>query len=96
MPLQKFKDEGLLFNTNFLESTGESGLAGSRGELVLVAGEVADAKGHNKPPVEVMRGARGVGRGLNPVSRNHPCPQGSVNPVAKRGFQPCMSVSVML
>lgn len=57
MPLQKYKDEGLLFNTNFLEQTSEAGTYGYRGELVLVKGEVADAKGHNKPPVEVMRGA---------------------------------------
>lgn len=57
MPLENFKNEGLLFNTNFLEATSEPGLFGYRGELVLVPGEVADAKGHNKPPVEVMRGA---------------------------------------
>jgi hypothetical protein len=57
MPLEKFKDAGLLFNSNFLEQTSEPGTWGYRGELVVVPGEVADAKGHNKPPVEVMRGA---------------------------------------
>jgi hypothetical protein len=44
MPLQKYNDEGLLFNTNFLESTGESGLAGYRGELAL---EKSDFKGQS-------------------------------------------------
>lgn len=57
MLLQKFRDEGLLFNTNFLEQASGSGTFAYRGELVLLRGEVADAKGHNKPPVEVMRGA---------------------------------------
>ncbi|MCG7996417.1 MAG: hypothetical protein JAZ06_13455 [Candidatus Thiodiazotropha taylori] len=57
MPLQQFKEEGLLFNTNFLDQTSTSGLYAYRGELVLVEGEIADEKGHTKPPVEVMRGA---------------------------------------
>ncbi len=56
MSLQHYKENNLLFNTNFLEATTTPGLLGYRGELVLVEGEVADAKGHAKPPVEVMRG----------------------------------------
>ncbi|MET0055383.1 MAG: hypothetical protein ABW108_11275, partial [Candidatus Thiodiazotropha sp. 6PLUC10] len=57
MPLQQFNEDGLLFNTNFLDQTSTSGLYAYRGELVLVKGEVADDKGHTKPPVDVMRGA---------------------------------------
>jgi hypothetical protein len=56
MPLNKYKESGLLFNVNFLEQTSEAGVFGYRGELVLVGGEVADAMGHAKPPLEVMRG----------------------------------------
>ena len=56
MPLARYKAEGLLFNQNFLEATSTDGLSGFRGELVLVQGEIADDKGHHKPPVEVMRG----------------------------------------
>jgi hypothetical protein len=56
MALQQYKENNLLFNINFLEASS-GGLDGYRGELVLVEGEVADAKGHAKPPVEVMRGA---------------------------------------
>jgi hypothetical protein len=57
MPLQQFKEDGLLFNTNFLDQTSTAGLYAYRGELVLIEGEIADDKGHTKPPVEVMRGA---------------------------------------
>jgi len=57
MPLDKYKEAGLLFNVNFLEKTSEAGVFGYRGELVLIEGEVGDAQGHAKPPVEVMRGA---------------------------------------
>ena len=57
MSLQKFKESGLLFNSNFLEKTSEENLFGYRGELVLIEGEIGDSKGHAKPPVEVMRGA---------------------------------------
>ncbi|MES9846114.1 MAG: hypothetical protein ABW162_02135 [Candidatus Sedimenticola sp. PURPLELP] len=57
MPLEKYNESGLLFNSNFLEKTSTDGITGYRGELVLVQGEIADAKGHHKPPVEVMRGA---------------------------------------
>ena len=54
--LESYKSSGLLFNSNFLEQTQSAGTFGYRGELVLVEGEVADAKGHVKPPTEVMRG----------------------------------------
>jgi len=56
MPLDKYKESGLLFNINFLEKTSEAGVFGYRGELVLIEGEIGDAKGHAKPPIEVMRG----------------------------------------
>lgn len=56
MPLEKYKEAGLLFNINFVEKTSEAGVSGYRGELVLIEGEVGDAKGHAKPPIEVMRG----------------------------------------
>ena len=57
MLLHTYKDAGLLFNTNFLEATSNADIFGYRGELVLIEGEIADDKGHTKPPVEVMRGA---------------------------------------
>ncbi len=56
MPLAKYKDSGLLFNSNFLEQTSDGSMYGYRGELVLVEGEAADAKGHAKPPLDVVRG----------------------------------------
>jgi hypothetical protein len=61
MPLQKYKEAALLFNSNFLEATSDAGVSGYRGELVLIEGGVADAKGHAKPPVEVMRGVALLG-----------------------------------
>lgn len=59
--LENYDSSALLFNTNFLESASKDGMMGYRGELVLIEGEVADAKGHHKPPVEVMRGAALLG-----------------------------------
>ncbi|MGD2117358.1 MAG: hypothetical protein PVG66_03300 [Chromatiales bacterium] len=56
MLLQDFQQSGLLFNSNFLEASSSGDVYGYRGELVLIEGEVADAKGHVKPPIEVMRG----------------------------------------
>jgi hypothetical protein len=61
MSLQRYKESQLLFNINFLEAASTDGLFGYRGELVLVEGAVADAKGHVKPPVEVMRGVAMLG-----------------------------------
>jgi hypothetical protein len=57
MLLEKYEQEGLLFNTNFNEHTSEPGKVAYRGELVLVEGEVADSQGRRKPPVSVMRHA---------------------------------------
>lgn len=54
--LETYKSSNLLFNSNFLEATSQPGTMGYRGELVLVEGAIADALGHSKPPVEIMRG----------------------------------------
>jgi hypothetical protein len=54
--LESYKAAGLLFNQNFLEATSTAGLYGYRGELVVIQGEIADDKGHHKPPVAVMLG----------------------------------------
>lgn len=59
--LENYNQSGLLFNTNFLSPSSQSDTFAYRGELVLVAGEVADAKGHVKPPIEVMRGVAILG-----------------------------------
>jgi hypothetical protein len=56
MLLQQYNEAGLLFNSNFLDATSKAGLNAYRGELVLVEGEVGDAKGHSKPPVDILRG----------------------------------------
>lgn len=53
MLLNTYEQNGRLFNMNFIEEAG-AGLAGYRGELVLVEGEVADAAGRRKPPVAVI------------------------------------------
>lgn len=47
--------EPLFFNANFREADGA--YVAYRGELVLKEGEVADALGRKKPPVEVMKQA---------------------------------------
>lgn len=57
MALQTYEQQGLLFNTNFLEKTKDDQALGYRGELVLIPGEVADDKGRTKPPVAIMRHA---------------------------------------
>lgn len=56
MVLNKYEEQGLLFNTNFLEKAGDD-VAGYRGELVLIEGEVADDKGRTKPPSALIRHA---------------------------------------
>jgi hypothetical protein len=56
MILQKYQESDLLFNSNFLAETSTTGTMAYRGELVLVAGEQGDAKGHKKPPKEVVYG----------------------------------------
>ncbi|WP_428034948.1 hypothetical protein [Amphritea sp.] len=55
MLLDQYKQDGLFFNVNFLEST-DTPMQAYRGELILVEGEIGDDKGHSKPPVDVMRG----------------------------------------
>ena len=57
MALAQYEQQGLLFNTNFLEKTKTESTIGYRGELVLVPGEVADDKGRTKPPVALIRHA---------------------------------------
>ena len=47
--------EPFFFNANFKEAAGAA--MAYRGELVLKEGEVADAQGRRKPPVEVMKQA---------------------------------------
>lgn len=49
--------ESLFFNSNFKEAASDAGWVAYRGELVLKEGEVADAQGRRKPPVEVMKQA---------------------------------------
>lgn len=56
MALEKYDQQGLLFNTNFMEKTSDE-ITGYRGELVLIEGEVADDKGRTKPPVALVRHA---------------------------------------
>jgi len=56
MILQKYQESDLLFNSNFLAETSTTGTMAYRGELVLVAGEQGDAKGHKNPPKEVVYG----------------------------------------
>jgi len=49
--------EAFFFNANFKESASDAGWMAYRGELILKEGEVADAQGRRKPPVEVMKQA---------------------------------------
>jgi len=48
--------EHLFFNANFKEA-GPAGYAAYRGELIIKEGEIADAQGRRKPPVEVLKQA---------------------------------------
>ena len=56
MLLNTYKERNLLFNQNFLDQSSQAGLFAYRGELVLKPGEIADDKGHTRPPVDVMLG----------------------------------------
>jgi hypothetical protein len=56
MLLDTFESQGLLFNSNFKDNAG-SDLQAYRGDLVLIEGEIADAKGRRKPPLATMIGA---------------------------------------
>lgn len=55
MLLDRYEQNGLLFNTNFKEAAGNA--VAYRGELVLKQGEVADAQGRRKPPTAVLKQA---------------------------------------
>lgn len=57
MLLDSYKEQGLLFYVNFLETTPSGAARSYRGDLVIVPGEVGDDKGHVKPPKEVVREA---------------------------------------
>lgn len=54
MILHQFKQQGLLFNSNFLEDV--DGMVAYRGELILIEGQIDEASGHRKPPLELMYG----------------------------------------
>jgi len=54
MLLDRYEDQGLLFNRNFKEKPSARHTA-YRGELVLQEGEMADAAGRRKPPQAVLR-----------------------------------------
>ncbi|AOV17027.1 hypothetical protein BJI67_08120 [Acidihalobacter aeolianus] len=56
MVLNDYKNDNLLFNSNFLEETSTPGLSAYRGDLVIVDGGLDD-KGHPNPPQEILRGA---------------------------------------
>lgn len=49
--------EPLFFNANFKEEASDAGWLAYRGELILKEGEIADAQGRRKPPIEVMKQA---------------------------------------
>jgi len=45
----------LFFNANFCEAATRAAWQAYRGELALVEGEIADAQGRRKPPVNVLK-----------------------------------------
>ena len=56
MLIEKYEQEGLLFNMNFI-ADGSNGEKAYRGELIIIEGEIADAQGRRKPPVAIIRHA---------------------------------------
>ena len=56
MLIEKYEQQGLLFNVNF-KANGSNGEQAYRGELILVEGEIADEQGRRKPPLAIMRHA---------------------------------------
>ena len=50
MLIDKYEQDGLLFNVNFKANASEAGVCAYRGELVLEEGEIGDADGRRKPP----------------------------------------------
>lgn len=55
--------EPLFFNANFKEAASDAGWAAYRGELVIKEGEVGDAQGRRKPPVELLKQAAALACG---------------------------------
>lgn len=55
--------EPLFFNANFKEAASEAGWAAYRGELVIKEGEIGDAQGRRKPPVELLKQAAALACG---------------------------------
>jgi hypothetical protein len=54
MIIKQYEQDKLLFNVSFAEAASAAGVAGFRGRLALVEGEVADDKGNRRPPSVVM------------------------------------------
>lgn len=55
--------EHLFFNANFKEAASEAGWAAYRGELIIKEGEIGDAQGRRKPPVELLKQAAALACG---------------------------------
>lgn len=53
MLFDTYEQKGLLFNMNFKEVNGS--YAAYRGDLVLQLGEIGDALGHRKPPIDTIK-----------------------------------------
>lgn len=57
MIIEKYDQNGLLLNINFIDKASSDGVVGFRGRVALVEGEVADSQGRRKPPAVVMEHA---------------------------------------
>ena len=57
MLFDTYDEQQLLININFKAGADAANTFGYRGELVLIEGEVADARGRKKPPHAVLRNA---------------------------------------
>ncbi|MCE1182160.1 MAG: hypothetical protein LWW81_07625 [Rhodocyclales bacterium] len=55
--------EHLFFNSNFKEAASEAGWVAYRGELITKEGEIGDAQGRRKPPVELLKQAAALACG---------------------------------
>jgi len=55
MLLDKYEQEGLLFNMNFNSAASDADTYAYRGELILIEGEIADDQGRRKPPIAISR-----------------------------------------
>jgi hypothetical protein len=54
MIIEKYDQNGLLLNVNFIDKASADGVVGFRGRVAIVEGEVADAQGRRKPPAVVL------------------------------------------